>query len=290
MIDELKYKFPVKMLAKHMKVNRSSYYKWKKHKDKENKYIKTRKELTKLIQEEHEKHPSHGYHRIAEDILHSTGWKVSHNLVHKCCKVAGIKSQARKYGSKKVNKVYGEENFRFPNLIRGKWNVKEPLTVVASDMTTIHNKYGNWEWTLIIDAFNNEIIAHSYSLKRGDVKPYYRCLDKLKCLVGTKKEQKTPTILHTDQGAIYSSQGFYESHKDYNIIHSMSRRATPTDNAVIESLNGWIKEELYCDFNAYAAEDIPKLLDWYVEYYNNVRLAYSLGYMSPVEYKKSMAF
>lgn len=277
------------MLCKYLQVNRSSYYKWKnnKNKNKENKYLKIRQELTELIQEEHKKHPSHGYHRLAEDILQSTGWKVSHNLVHKCCKAAGIKSQARKYKSRKAP---GEENIRCPNLVKGNWNADKPLAIVASDMTTVHNKYGNWEWTLIIDTFNNEIIAHNYSPKRGDVKPYYKCLDKLKVLVGTKEEQKSPTILHTDQGNIYSSQGFYESYKDYNIIHSMSRRATPTDNAIIESLNGWIKEELYCDFNAYTVKDIPKLLDWYVEYYNNTRLAYALGYKSPLEYKKSMSF
>lgn len=289
-MDELKDKFPVKMLAKYMKINRSSYYKWAKNKGKEDKHMKRRMELTALIRKEHEKWPSHGYHRLAEDVLRSTGWKVSHNLVHKCCKAAGIKSKARKYGNKKANRVHGKENIRFPNLVRGNWNVEKPLVLVASDMTTIRNIYGNWEWTLILDAFNNGIVAHSYSQKRGDAKPYYKCLDRLKHLVGTEKEQKTPTILHTDQGSVYSSQGFYESHKDYNIVHSMSRRATPTDNAVIESMNGWIKEELYRDFNAYTEKNIPQLLDRYVEYYNNERLAFSLGYMSPEEYKKSKSF
>ena len=41
----------------------------------------------------------------------------------------------------------------------------------------------------------------------------------------------------------------------------MSKVGTPTDNAIIEALNGWIKEELYLDFGLETAEDVPKLLD-----------------------------
>lgn len=35
----------------------------------------------------------------------------------------------------------------------------------------------------------------------------------------------------------------------YNIIRSMSRIGTPTDNPIIESKNGWLKKEMYIDFN-----------------------------------------
>jgi len=46
------------------------------------------------------------------------------------------------------------------------------------------------------------------------------------------------TIFHSDQGIIYSSLAFNDAHKDYNIVRSMSRIATPTDNPIIESKNG----------------------------------------------------
>ena len=44
----------------------------------------------------------------------------------------------------------------------------------------------------------------------------------------------------------------------------MSREGTPTDNPIIEALNGWIKEELFLDFNLSTAEDVPSLLNNYV--------------------------
>ena len=51
----------------------------------------------------------------------------------------------------------------------------------------------------------------------------------------------------------------------------MSRAGTPTDNPIIESLNGWIKEEMRIDFNLKAAEGIPSFIEKYVHYFNNER-------------------
>ena len=70
----------------------------------------------------------------------------------------------------------------------------------------------------------------------------------------------------------------------------MSKGGTPTDNAIIEALNGWIKEELYLDFGLETAEDVPGLLEEYVYYFNNRRPAAALGYRSPVQYKTELGF
>ena len=70
----------------------------------------------------------------------------------------------------------------------------------------------------------------------------------------------------------------------------MSRGGTPTDNPVIEALNGWIKNELYLDFDLTHAKNVPELLDHYVFYFNNQRLHSALGYKSPVQYKTELGF
>ena len=80
-----------------MSVNPSGYYKWRKRKDIPNRYEQDRILLTKLLSEQHNKHPSHGYHMLAKAVFEDTGWVFSHNLAHKCCKYAGIHSKARKY-------------------------------------------------------------------------------------------------------------------------------------------------------------------------------------------------
>jgi transposase InsO family protein len=242
--------------------------------------------LTELLQEQHMKHPSYGYHRLAVEVFRETGWIFSHNLAHKCCKQAGIHSKARRHYRYRRP---GGENLKFPNITRGKWHPKEPLQLVTSDMTVLHSRGKQYEWTLLIDAFNNEILAHQVSLKPGDSQPYYHVLKELTQLV-SKSEKTTPTVFHTDQGAVYSSRAFLKAHEEYTIQRSMSRIGTPTDNPVIEALNGWIKEELVVDFGLQDAKDIPKLLNEYVDYYNNQRPAAALQYKSPVQFKLDQGF
>lgn len=266
-----------------MDVNRSGYYKWRTRKDKKNQYEINRDLLTQLILETHEKHKSFGYHRLAALIKNDTGWIISDNLVHKCCKFSNIKSKARHY--KKTNK--GKENNVYNNVVAGKWDAEKPLEIVVSDMTRIRQNNILYEWTYILDTFNNEIISHHISTREGDKNPYYQCLEDLKEKV---KGEKDPVVLHTDQGSVYSSRAFSEAHKDYNIIRSMSRVGTPTDNPIIESINGWIKAEMVCDYTQKEKLDFPAFLNKYVEYFNNERPAYALGYLSPVQYRTKQGF
>ena len=70
----------------------------------------------------------------------------------------------------------------------------------------------------------------------------------------------------------------------------MSRAGTPTDNPVNESLNGWIKEELFIDFDLKHCEDVPNLIKLYIEYYNNERPSYALNYKPPIQYKIESGF
>ena len=269
-----------------MDINRAGYYKWKARQGQPNRYEKDRILLTELLQKEHKKHPSHGYHRLADDVFQETGWVFSHHLAHQCCKAAGIRSKARTYRYKPP----GEESVKFPNEVQGCWNATAPLQIVVSDMTALKVNGVEWEWTLLLDTFNNEILAHSVTSTKGSNKPYYHCLEVLKKLVGKREEQTSQVVFHTDQGAVYSSQAFCQAHNDYNILRSMSRVGTPTDNPIIEAFNGWIKEELFLDFDLAHAKDVPALLDSYVDFFNNRRRAPSLGYRSPVQYKTELGF
>ena len=157
-------------------------------------------------------------------------------------------------------------------------------------MTIFKHKGVLWEWTLLLDTFNNEILAHQATPVPGSNKPYYHCLEQLKLPVGKKEEQTPQVVFHTDQGSVYSSRAFCQAHEHYNILRSMSREGTPTDNPIIEALNGWMKEELYLDFGLATTENVFLLLDTYVHYFNNRRPAAALGYKSPVQYKTELGF
>ena len=77
------------------------------------------------------------------------------------------------------------------------------------------------------------------------------------------------TIVHTDQGIVFSSVSFNNIFDSYNITRSMSRAGTPTDNPVIESKNGWIKKEMYIDFDINDYNTVQEFIDDIVYDNNN---------------------
>ena len=277
--------YPVAELCREMGVNRSGYYKWRARKGTKNQYEKDRDILTELLWEAHRQHRSYGYHKLARMVRIKTGWLFSDNLAHKCCKYAGIRAKVGHYNWKRPQ--LGQEHKKFPNRVRGNWNAKRPMELVVSDMTMIRHKGIRYEWTYLLDTYNNEILSSHLSDIPGDSRPYYRCLEDL---IQKAKEQADPVTFHTDQGSVYSSQAFYNAHKEYNIIRSMSRAGKPTDNPVIEAVNGWIKAELYAEDWHRRYDSAEEMLSAYVVYYNNERPAYALQYKSPVQFKLEQGF
>ena len=272
-----------------MNISRSGYYKWLKTKDILNRYEINRKDLEKLIRDIHKKKPSYGYHRINYLIRKETGWIVSDNLVHKVCKILRIRSKAKHYSTYKKP---GEESIKYPNLINNNWNTNKPFEKITSDTTMIWFKKQRYDWTYYIDAFDDSIIG-------SDVKPFYYGVNiknhkgALHDMLNNKIKRgykSQETIFHSDQGAIYSSVAFNNAHKDYNIKRSMSRIGTPTDNPIIESKNGWLKKEMYIDFNQDDFETVEDYINAIVYDHNYLRPSYALNYKTPIEYRTQLGF
>lgn len=279
----MRVNYPVALLCTVMNINRSGYYKWRSRRDKPNRYEVFRDLLSKELLEVHKKHKSYGYHSLARMVRNNKKSLVfSDNLAHKCCKFQGIKSLAKHHKYKRP----GSNHITYDNVVNGSFDAQRPLQIVVSDMTCIKHKNVLYEFNYILDIFNNEIIAYDLGDKWGASKPYFNSLKQLLA----KADKKTPLILHTDQGSTYSSHGYQKVHKNYNIIRSMSRKATPTDNPVIESINGWIKAELRTDFDLDKIDDFYQFMDEYVYYFNHQRPAYALGYKTPVEYRTELGF
>ena len=150
-------------------------------------------------------------------------------------------------------------------------------------MTIISHRGIRYEWTYFLDVYNNSIIAWDISSKRGDLKPYFTCRNKLLEII-KKEELQTQLYFHTDQGAVYSSKAYNQALLDYNIIRSMSRAGTPTDNPIIESMNGWIKSQIKCDYRINEWDSLREFLNHYINYFNHERPSYKLGYKNPAQF------
>lgn len=271
-----------------MNVSRSGYYKWIKRKGQDNIFISNRKFFLNEINKVYAKHRTWGYHRIAAKIRLDTGLFFSDLLIHKICKANGIYSKARKKPYKKPNK----EHIIYSNVISNNWRTTAPFQKITTDTTIFWNKGKFYDLTMYIDVFNNEIVAYDLSVSKhgastSNHKKAQNNLIKAKIKRGYINSE---TIVHSDQGIIYTSVAFNNAFKDYNISRSMSRRATPTDNPIIESLNGWMKEEMFKEWNLSKCDDIYKTVKKFIHYFNNERLAYALNYKSPIQYRTELGF
>lgn len=271
-----------------MNISRSGYYKWLKNKNVLNQYEINRLELKEIIEDIHNRKPSYGYRRINKIILRETGWIVSDNLVHKVCKKLKIKSRAKHYKYKKP----GEESVKYPNIIKGDWKTTRPFEKIVSDTTTFWFKRRPYDWTFYLDVFNGEIVGSDVrESKYGANVLNHRMA--LKDMLNNKIKRgykNLETIFHTDQGSVYSSISFNNILKDFFITRSMSRVGTPTDNPVIESKNGWLKKEMYIDFDINNYSTVQEFIKDVVKDNNEYRPSYALNYKTPIEYRIQLGF
>ena len=277
---ELSEEFNVSELCQYMGVSRSGFYKWKNRLQNPAPRTKTLISNILLFKEYHCKYPSHGYRWLNAKIRLDTGLILSDTYAYKCCRTAGIKSHSKHYRYRKPGNPYR----LYPNVMMAGMNIDGPLQCVVSDMTALYVKGIYYELTLYMDLWNNEILAHALSSKRGDRETYISGLNDLIEL--KKKYPDLEMILHTDQGSVYASKNFNELLPAYGIVRSMSRAGTPTDNGAMESINGWMKAEMFTDLHVTGERDVKEEIDEYIKFFNEERPAYALSYMTPVQYRK----
>lgn len=264
-----------------MGVSRSGYYKWR-SRQKSGRDIK-REEIIAIVSKVHSEHSTHGYRWTAAYIRLEYGHECSDNYIYKCYRYLGIKAETKHRIHYRRRKIKD----RYPNLIFSTWEtVDRPRQVIVSDMTAFKFWILYFEVTFYFDVFTKEILTYRIAQKKGDRNQYIDGLEDVKRLL---KGCTEPVILHTDQGSVYASAAYNEMIQDTVIQRSMSRAGKPTDNPVNESLNGWMKEELYMDFKLEACRNRMEFCDClerYIDFYNNHRPSYAIGYDTPVNYRK----
>ena len=191
-----------------------------------------------------------------------------------------------------VKNKKGKESLKFQNLVRNQWYVTTPFQLITTDTTRIKFKWIKYDGTYYVDAFDNSIVGsdvdeYNYGVGYNNHKKALENMLNNKIKRGYINQE---TILHSDQGSIYSSVAFNDAHKDYNIIRSMSRAGTPTDNSLMESKNGWLKSEMKVDFNEKNFETVYDYIDSVIFDHNNLRPSYALKYKTPIEYRTQLGF
>ena len=180
-----------------------------------------------------------------------------------------------KHRKKRRNEV---NNDLIPNEVQRKFDERKPLEVVVSDLTYLKCA-GCWHYLcLLLDLHGRKIIGSAVG-RHKDAKLVRTAF------YGVQSDLRKINIFHTDRGSEFKNQVIDEIIEAFGIQRSLSAKGTPIDNAVAESMYNIVKTEFAFGevFN-----DLDELeLKWfdYVNWYNNVRIHGSLGYLSPVEFE-----
>ena len=113
---------------------------------------------------------------------------------------------------------------KYENKLDRNFRTDKPNTKWVTDISYIPTKQGFLYLSAIKDLYDNYIVAYDMG-KVQDNALVYRTVKK------AKNEVADGLVLHSDQGFQYTSHGYMKLLKEYNILPSMSRAATPLDNA-----------------------------------------------------------
>lgn len=168
------------------------------------------------------------------------------------------------------------KNNRKPNLLKRRFRLARPNEILLTDVSYLKYSTNKTEYfSCIKDAVTGKIVNHVTS-SANDLNLAKATID---CLDSTEN-----TLFHSDQGILYFNDLFQNKLKELGYEQSMSRRGNCWDNSSQESYFGHMKDE--CDFSKCSTpEDVKKVVDEYIYYYNYERPQWSRNKMTPVDYE-----
>lgn len=155
----------------------------------------------------------------------------------------------------------------YPNLLNRNFKVGCPNQKWVTDISYIQTSQGTLYLSVIRDLFDGSIISYRTSTLQNCKLVF----DTVKAAM--KQEKVTAELqLHSDQGFQYTSQGYFTLTQKYGIVPSMSRRANPYDNAMVENFFGMLKTECIYLCKPQTIAEANLLIDDYIDYFNHERI------------------
>lgn len=100
---------------------------------------------------------------------------------------------------------------------------------------------------------------------------------------------ETP-LVHSDRGVHYRWPGWIKIMNEAGLTRSMSKKGCSPDNSACEGVFGRLKNEMFynTEWIGVSISEFITVLNNYINWYNELRIKKSLGYMSPMEYRRSL--
>ncbi len=218
-------------------------------------------------------------------ILNKKDFVCSISKVAKTMRKLGIKSIVASKFPRKKSRMTEKEKSLIVNLVKN-LNVTHINQVWTTDITYIKTiNDGTFYLITFLDYYSKKII--SWGLFENQK------ADKLILLLDKAIKDRNPSpglICHSDKGVQMRSSLYRDFLKKHNMIASYTSLDHSCDeNAAQESFHASLKKEYLYQRKLYTFEDAYRAIFDYIEgFYNPIRIHSAIGYISPINYEKTL--
>ena len=266
----------ITQLCEWREVSKSGYYEWR---SRPQSTAAKRRELLKikvkaLFEANNEEY---GYRRMHAALVRG-GEQCCPELVRDLMRELGLKPCQPKPWRHSLTEQDGQAG-PIPDLVNRDFTADEPGRKMVGDITYIDTWEGWVYLATVIDCATRKIVG--WAMDDNYKTPLIsRAIE----MAARNLDLPEGAVFHSDRGSNYTSAEFAKVLKKLGITQSVGRTGICYDNALSESVNGTLKNELvyrtaYITRKA-AMDDIAR---WIELRYNRTRLHSTLGYRTPQE-------
>ena len=267
-------------------VSRSGYYNWESNASKrEADELKDRADFDLILEAYRYKGINKGVRGIHMHLLHQKPAVIMNTKkIHRLMRKYGLYCPIRKPKLHRATTNGFQKTATAQNILNRRFDEYGPREAFTTDITYIFYDGGRKQCYLSVirDVCTHEVMAHitSWSMTEDFVLETVN-----QFLINHKSEMKKGALLHSDQGIHYKCIDYRKLLKNKKLRQSMSRKANCWDNAPQESFFGHMKDEikdkiLICR----TITEVKKVINDYMDYYNNERGQWKLAKLTPKEY------
>jgi len=269
--------FSVIRLCQVMDVSQSAYYDWRKRPLSPRRQEDVR--LTDKIKYSHaQSRENYGARRIRADLL-GDGESISRTRVRRLMKQEHL--EAKFFRKFKATTNSNHHHPVAPNLLARTFEVAEPNTVYAGDITYIPTDEGWLYLAIFIDLYSRAVVGCSMSNRMTA-----ELVEDSLMMAVMARQPRQGLMVHSDRGSQYASDRFQKALHERGFVCSMSRKGNCWDNAPSESFFHTLKTELTHHRRYETREEARGDIFEYIEvFYNRQRRHSTIGYQAPMEFE-----
>lgn len=282
-VDDTRHDHSVKRMCEILKLNRSSYYKWK------STAVSRRKRLlndaivgARVKAVFAAERGCYGAKRITAEINDQPGdLKVNHKRIARIMRSLRLSGYTKK--RKVTTTVSDKTKAVFPDLVGRKFTADKPNRTYVGDITYLPIQDGsNMYLATVIDCYSRRLVGFAIA----DHMRTSLVQDALHMAKG-QRGSLAGAIFHSDHGSVYTSHAFQDTCTELGIRQSMGAIGTSADNALAESFNAALKREVLQDSKIFASQLICRrdVFRWCIRY-NTVRRHSWCKYLAPTVFEE----